>query len=128
MIERSDVDNEVELGEDVTDQFVGSGKKTAVVVSTRLERDLAEQLFAQSEAEGRRVSQTLREAVVRYLAAADAPRPDTYPAVSQVTVGGTAMVTGLFHVRLGATTEGSQARELVPGSGFSQRALPNLEQ
>jgi hypothetical protein len=75
-----------ELGEDITDQ-VKASKPVGVVVSTRLERELAESLMLLAEQEGKRLSQILREAVIQYVSNASAP-PRAQPGFAQVTFGG----------------------------------------
>jgi predicted DNA-binding protein len=60
------MDDGYELGEDVTDQ-VRSRRPVGLVVSTRLNRDLAERLIDLSEREGKQLSQLVQEAVLEYL-------------------------------------------------------------
>jgi hypothetical protein len=54
------------LGEEVTSQ-VRVRKPVGIVVSTRLEREISDQLLVMSEATGKKLSQLLREAVLAYL-------------------------------------------------------------
>jgi predicted transcriptional regulator len=60
------MDDGYELGEDVTDQ-VRARRPVGLVVSTRLNRDLAERLIDLSEREGKQLSQLVQEAVLEYL-------------------------------------------------------------
>lgn len=63
---KNDPTDDYPLGEDVTVQ-VHRRKPAGLVVSTRLEREMAERLLDMSEATSKTVSQLVREAVVAYL-------------------------------------------------------------
>ncbi|MGI8826760.1 MAG: hypothetical protein ACR2JC_14130 [Chloroflexota bacterium] len=112
MMEQGDCPaDEVDLGEEVTNQFQVV-KPVGTVVSTRLEPELAQSLLQRSGVEGKRISQLLREAIATYLAT-PAP-PKVASGFAQVTVGGTAPVTGVFSAEMGTITEGV-AHELELG-------------
>lgn len=65
-------DEHVDLGEDVTSQ-VTIRKPTGMVISARLEPDLAERVLDWSANHNKRVSQLVREAIVAYLDHLDDP-------------------------------------------------------
>lgn len=99
---------DIELGEDVTDQFEVA-RPTGAVVSARLDAELAARLLEMSEREGKKVSQLVREAVASYVGVTEKPRTKPMRAVAQVTIGG--VMTALFDVRPGTVTRG-RAQEL----------------
>ncbi len=102
----------VELGEEVTDHMV-IGKPAGTVVSVRLEPAIAQLLFDRAEADGARVSQVLRDALIEYLGVSSRRKTHIVPTAIQVSIAGTQCVTGLFNVRPGLITAGN-ARELEP--------------
>jgi hypothetical protein len=70
---QDDPDEYVSLGEEIPVE--ASGRKSAeIVVSTRLEPQVANLLVTWSEKEGKRISQLVREAVIAYLAERENPR------------------------------------------------------
>ena len=72
MDEHADMDEQVDLGEEVTDR-VKVHKPTGVVVSTRLEPQVADCLMDWSARSEQTVSQLVREAVIAYLHHLESP-------------------------------------------------------
>jgi hypothetical protein len=68
-----DPDEYVSLGEEIPVE-TGSGRSAGIVVSTRLDPQVANLLVMWSEREGKRVSQLVREAVIAYLAELETPK------------------------------------------------------
>jgi hypothetical protein len=105
-------DSAYELGEEVSAQ-VKVRKPVGIVVSTRLERELADELILRADGEGKRLSQVLREAVVLYVA-----RRSTAASVqsgfAQVSFGGPQQMQAIALVQNTTTTEAPP--QLIPTS------------
>lgn len=69
----TDPDEYVNLGEEIPVE-TGGRKSAGIVVSARLEPQVANLLATWSKREGKRVSQLVREAVVAYLAELETPK------------------------------------------------------
>jgi hypothetical protein len=68
-----DLDEYVSLGDEIPVE-TGGRKPSGIVVSTRLEPQVASLLATWSEKEGKRVSQLVREAVIAHLAELENPK------------------------------------------------------
>jgi hypothetical protein len=69
----ADPDEYVNLGEEIPVE-TGGRKSAGIVVSTRLDPQVANLLVMWSEREGKRVSQVVREAVIAHLAELENPK------------------------------------------------------
>jgi hypothetical protein len=93
--------DEYTLGEEVTSQ-VKVKKPTGIVVSTRLEPEIADELMAISEATGKRLSQVVREALLCYIQHPSGQRSVAGTHIGMGTVGGS--VSAMFTIRNTAVT------------------------
>jgi hypothetical protein len=84
------------LGEEVTSQ-VKVKKPTGIVVSTRLEPEIADELMAISEATGKRLSQVVREAILAYIEHPSGQREIVGTHIGMGTIGGS--VSAMFTIR-----------------------------
>lgn len=90
------------LGDEITSQ-IQVRKPAGIVVSTRLERDIADRLLSVSETSGKKLSQVVREAVLAYLE--QEPHhvsPSIGTSISMGTVGGG--LNAVFTVRNSVVT------------------------
>jgi hypothetical protein len=109
-----------ELGDDVTDQFTVR-KPVGVVVSTRLERELADAFLNRCLQEGKKTAQVMREAIIAYLEHDHRPNSSALPGGGYLTASGVESVAFHSRVPVAAVTHGFRGEVRETGRTVAPR-------